>query len=418
MKIKIKLIITICLLIFMLGGCQSSLASLEPAEKPQYPQIDGESGYSVEGYAKDKNGNALQGVQLEIEDKVYAITDENGYYKIYGIEGEKEIRPVFYDYEFESGEFTVSGKTTQDLSGTNAKTYMVTFDSYASHNQSVEIFGVSYQINGKSYSGDDDQKAFLEKLSGKTTITPQKEGFTFIPESMDVYSQTNAKFTAVPNGERYSVSGSIDISSFDSEDYIQTVEMYVDGKLATDSYIEYSYESDGTQLREMKYRIDGLDKTTSSHAISYKINGTESIQKINVTQATTDADFKYYITKEVDIKLDISDLDSDWIELPSEYFIDYDIYVYDEDDTLVKRYSGKDITREGVVIWRGAKIEVTGLFRAPDEVLDDGTVVVSDMKSISKTVTVSESDMRADYYEGEYFEIRTSLRTYRPDDDD
>ncbi len=416
---KLKISILLFMLVFLFAGCSGGVENLSPAPLPEYPQTDGGSGYTIEGYAKDKNGNPLEGVQFKISDKLYSISDEDGYYEINGIEGTQKIKPVFYDYEFESGEFEVTKSGTHNISGTNAKEYMIDFSTVANHQQSAKIYGVSYEINGKIYSADDYSTAFADKLSGKTTVTPTKEGFTFSPTSMDVYSSASVSFTAIPNENRYSVSGNIDISGLADDESVQTVEMYLDGKLATNSYIEYSYNQDGTMETKMKYRIDGLDAAKSGgYNISYKINGTESIQKINVTGETKTADFKYYITKTVDVKLKVSGLDNDIFELPDGYFIDYDLYVYDDDGTLVKRYSGRDITRENVVIWRGAQIVIEGLYRAAPETLEDGTLVYPDTKRISETENISESDMRKEYYEGEYFEIRTSLRTYRPDDDD
>ncbi len=418
MRKKLKLISLLLLLTILFTGCTQNLENLNPIPMPDYPQTEGDSGYKISGVATDKNGNSLEGVQIKIADKLYAITDENGYYQVSGLEGEQKVKAVFHDYEFETKEFTVNQATKQDIKGTNAKKYMVTFDSYAGFDQNVEVFGVQYQINGKWYSGDDNQKAFIENLEGKTTITPYKEGFTFTPEKMDVYSTTNAKFTANPSDGKYSISGNIDISGFESDEHISAVDIYVNGKLATQSYMQYSYSNMGEEVREMKYRIDGLDKEAGNYEITYKINDVQSIQKLTVSGPTTEANFKYYLTKEVDIKLDITGVDSDLLELPNGYFLDYDIRVYDEDGTFVKKYSGRDPLREGVVIWRGAKLEITGLFKTPDEIGTDGTVISSEMRQFDETEKISESDMRKDYFEGEYFKVRASLRRYDPDDDD
>lgn len=417
-KNQLKISILLLLLVFLFAGCSGGVSDLTPSEMPEYPTVDGGSGYTIEGYAKDKNGNPLEGVQLKISDKLHAVTDENGYYEINGLSGSQKVVPMFYDYEFTQGEFEVTSGGTHNVSGTNAKEYMIEFSAVSNATQDAKVYGVSYEINGKAYSADDYSKAFADKLSGKTIVTPTKEGFTFEPTSADIYSSGSVQFKAVPNDDRYSVSGEIDISSLDAEDSIQTVQMFVDGKLATNSFVEYSYNQDGTLETTMKYKIDGLSMSKSGgYTISYKINNTESIQKINVKEKTTTANFKYYITKTVDVKLDISLFDDSEMTLPDGCFIDYDLNVYDEDGSFVKRYSGRDLVRENVVIWRGCTIEIDGLFRDAPHSSGD-TIVYPDTKKISETEKVSESDMRNDYFDGEYFEIRTSLRSYRPDDDD
>lgn len=417
-KKQLKISILLLLLVFLFAGCAGGVENLAPAEMPEYPTVDGGSGYTIEGYAKDTKGNPLEGVQFKISDKLHAVTDKNGYYEINGLSGKQKVVTMFYDYEFAQGEFEVSSGGTHNVSGTNAKEYMIEFATVSNSAQDANVYGVSYVINGKAYSADDYSKAFADKLSGKTTVTPTKEGFTFQPTSADVYSSGNVQFKAIPNEDRYSVSGEIDISSLGEDDSIQIVQMFVDGKLATNSFVEYSYNQDGTMKTTMKYQIDGLSSEKSGgYSISYKINNVESIQKVNVTGKTTTANFKYYITKTVDVKLDISLFADEVIELPEGCFIDYDLNVYDEDGTFVKRYSGRDIVRENVVIWRGCTIEIDGLFR--DAPYTSGeTIVYPDTKKMSETETVTESDMRNDYYDGEYFEIRTSLRTYRPNDDD
>lgn len=412
---KLKIALLVCILVFALTGCGTAVDKLEPQPMPEYPQVESGVGYVVEGVATDTTGKPLGGVQLKIDGKIHAITDDSGYYKISGLEGSNKILPVFYDYEFTSGEFEVSKSIKFDLTGTNAKKYMITFDSYSNSNQATEVFGVVYEIGGKFYSGDDNSKAFMENLSGKTTITPHKDGFTFLPSSLDVYAGTNAKFTAVANSDRYSVSGDIDISSFDSDEYVSEVEIYLDGKLAGTSYTEYSY-ANGTEQRMMKYKIDGLDPAKAGgYQISYKIGGVDSIQKLSVSSHTTSADFKYYLTKEIDIKLSFSAL-GDLEELPAGYILDCDINVYDEDGTFIKRYSCRNLTKEGIVVWRGATVEVVGVYKEADYTDANGNTVYTELKEVEETDKISESDMRKDYINGNYFEIRVSPRTIRDKD--
>ncbi len=411
-KIKNTLKITLLLLLAIctLAGCGNSVATLTPAPMPEYPDVDGSSGYSVSGNATDTNGNPLEGVQMQIGKKLFAVTDSNGHYKISGLEGENKIIPFFYNYKFDNAEFTVKSESKVDISGTNSAKYMIDFATTSNSTYKTPIYGVTYRVNGKDYSADNYKEAFAENLTGKVTVTPSKAGFSFMPETLDVYAGTTAQFTAVPNSDRYSVSGNIDISSLSEDEMVQTVQMYVDGALATTSYVDFVYSPDGDYKQVMKYQIDGLDPNKSGgHNITYKINGGESMQRVNVTAPTKTADFKYFVTKTVDVKLDISIFDIDVNTLPDGYALDYDIKVYDENGEFVKKYSGRDITEEDVVIWRGAVLEIEGM-------LIDSTGGGSDefIRSIKESKTISEADMRKDYA-GSHYKIRTSLRTYRPD---
>ena len=344
---KLFSIIMVCVLMFTMSACTAKEIEMPKKDLPEYPEVDTVDGYSISGTVKDLSGNGLVGASISINDKIMAITDENGDYKIKSVKGSSEVSVSFYDYQFRNDTRTVNNYTT-DLDFEGSSNFKITAKTKTMNG--AGLYGVTYDISGEVRSEDAKGIAYKINNTGKTTITPNKKGFTFYPKSVDLYTGNEGDpymFTAIPDEDTFAVSGSL---TFLDDSSMPEIVVYVNGIKHTNTVLT---KQDNAQ--KITYTIYGLPET---EGVGYNIttgsgyDGYISTTNYLVNSERTGVNFDMLKAKTVDVTLSFlgGGVSSD---------MSYYVKVSDKNRNEVARYDFNNSGEaSGIVVFEGCRIEV------------------------------------------------------------
>ena len=366
---KIFAIIMICMMMLIMSACNNISSEMPIKDLPEYPEVDLVDGYSISGKVEDLKGNGLVGAAISVNGVVMAITDDLGEYSIKSLTEDSRVAVSFYDYEFKNDTRMISSYTKDlDFKGNSLGQFKVT--AKATTMNGAGLFGVSYNINGDPGVEDSTGVAYSVNNDGKTTIIPSKEGFTFYPKSVDLYTGNDGDpfiFTAIPNEDTFSVSGTL---TFIDDSAFPEVFIYVNGVKHTNTVIATQDNS-----KKITYTVSGLPDTDGvGYVIStgYGYDGYMSTTtNYRVNAERSGVDFDMVQAKTTSVTLEFAQHD------PARN-VSYYIIVSDARGNEVKRYDFNNRGKaNGVVVFEGCKIEVVS--RGGDFSSDFGRVSQSFM---------------------------------------
>ena len=174
--------------------------------------------YSIDGYVTGPEGivNPISGVTVEVSGHGSVSTDSSGHYRMEGLPpGTYTVTPSKQDYTFQPANRTVTLEPDAEqvnFVGTPVQTYSIS--GYVTGPEGIvnPIPGVTVCTSGHGCVTTDGSGHYrMEGLPGGTyTVTPSKEGYTFIPASKGVSLPLDAEqvnFVGVPSGQTYFISG-------------------------------------------------------------------------------------------------------------------------------------------------------------------------------------------------------------------
>ncbi len=376
MKKLISIILAITVL-FSFSACADSELEMPKKTLDEYPTLSSSEGYTVSGKVSDNDGNGLMGASITINDKVMAITDSKGYYSVTALTGAVKVAVDFFDYEFARKEYEVSS-FSDELNFSGSSQFKA--EATTKMTNGATLYGVSYAFNSLSRSADITGVAYNLNNTGKTTITPYKEGFDFYPKSIDVYSGNAGvpvEFVAVPKEDTYTISGQV---SFIGSSDLPSVPVFVNGMRYTNTVLSTS-----NGITKMVYKIEGLPRNSEKEVLVTCGEGRVGFVGSNayvVSGEKTGANFDMLPCKEIDVELNFSGDDK-----PTETF-QYYVKVVDKDGQQIyyENFTNRG-TAYGVLVAEGSKIIVEsrdGKFSAERE-----TVTASFMNNIrAKSISI------------------------------
>ncbi|MEG1805675.1 MAG: carboxypeptidase-like regulatory domain-containing protein [Clostridia bacterium] len=350
MKKIISIILCVILLLTCVGCEKQQSIEMPLKELPQYPSVIPVDGYSISGKVVDYEGEGLFGASISINGKVKALTDENGNYKIKSLKGTSKISVSFYDYVFKNAERTVNNfSSSVNFEGSSnfaveAKTQTL---------NGATLYGVAYDINGEIKRAD-VMKGLAYKINnqGKTTITPSKNGFTFFPASADLYTGNSGNpiiFTAVPNEETFSVSGTM---TFIEASAMPEISIFVNGMKYTNSVISKS-----NNLEKVTYTISGLPYVEGNGYVitaGSGLDGYISTQEYLINSERTSINFDMYKSKAIDVDLSFQNGSR------PQGTLRYIIKVIDKNGKEISKdmYTSQNGQSFGIIVFEGCRVVV------------------------------------------------------------
>lgn len=358
----ICLILVISMLCLTLSGCANkNFSGMTEKELPNYPTLQENDGYTISGKVTDLEGFGLYNAQITVNGEIKALTDDNGYYKLTSMTGENEVGVKFYDYIFKKTKYVVNN-TSEDVDFQGSSSFTVSASSSTLNN--AKLFGVVYEFNKVKRSENSEGVSYMLNNEGKTTVTPQKEGFVFYPTSADVYTSGHVDFTAIPIEDSFTVSGTL---NFPSTTNLPSVFIYVNGIKYTQSLVTST-----ANAKKATYILYGLtDKANSEGYVIWAGSGMERYKSTNqyvINSDRTGVNFDMIRCANVTISLKFP-YDADISGAFSYY-----VRVIDENGDEVDRWKASNTKTPGntIDVWAGCKVVVEaigGTFTTEREVI-------------------------------------------------
>ena len=358
-KIIAFILIAVSLLTFSAcGGIEERPTPVQP----DYPNFEVTDGYEVSGIVTDRNGNPLPNATLVVEGKVRGMTDSTGQYKITGLEGNQFVEVGFNDYEFSKKKIEVK-EANNAVNFVGSNNYKTTAYSTVDYNN---IYGVTYKIeNGnKSRNVRDQYNASTEipALSGRVTITPEHEFYTFIPKSIDIYSSKDeVEFQAIPKDTTYSASGKVFIEGMNDEEFNMPELEVVDSNMRVLARVQVSMQYDyETQTRKMEayFNIYGLEKGKEYTLQLRDSEGNLSTQSMKISEDERIANFDLELTRrfEWDVTT-VNGIPEDALKSAVIAWVTEDKYVEADYEQHLSDFLDANMSYEAVVTDNGTKYQ-------------------------------------------------------------